>query len=100
MEKIQRLEAQLNEAKRSMLDKVRNAAHLIPTVESSSTADHPSESIQSTPVRAVSKKRVSESHCPSSEHRKRRRFLQGVESTAVTQESADVAVSSTGPLSP
>ena len=51
-------EAKLNEAKRSMLDKVTNAAHFIPTVNSSSTADHPSESIQSTPVRAVGKKRV------------------------------------------
>jgi hypothetical protein len=52
------------------------------------------ESVQTTPVGRIGKKRTGEYHCPSSERRKRRRFLQTLEFTATTQDSPDVAVSS------
>ena len=46
--------------------------------------------VQTTSVRAIGKKRAGEFR---SERRKQRRFLHGVESTATTQESQDIAVS-------
>ena len=88
LEKMQRLESQLNEVKRNLMNKVTHAARFLPTVE---TADHQHESVQTTPVR---KKRAGEYRCGSSERRKRRRFLQRIESTATIQDSPDVAVSS------
>ncbi len=65
-----------------MLSKVTNAAHFLPTVESSVIADHQYEKVQTTPVCTcrISKKRAGEYRCRSSERRKQR-FLQTVGST-------------------
>ena len=93
LEKIQKLQAQLEEVKGSILSKLACTAHLLPTIEMPAVTR--SEGAQ-TPVCKSHKKRVSEPHHASEERRKRRHLLHGVESavpTTSTQGSPDVAVS-------
>ena len=91
LEKMQKLQAQLDEVKGSIFSKLTNAAHLMPTTEMPAEREE-----TQTPVRTSQKKRASDPQGASNERRKRRRLLQGLESaapTTSTKGSPDVAVS-------
>ena len=90
LEKMQKLQAQLDEVKGSIFLKLTNASHLLPQ-----SIGMPSEAeMVLTPTCTSSRKRASDAS--SNERRKRRRLLRGIESavpTTSTQGSPDVAVS-------
>ena len=87
LEKMQKLQAQLDEVKGCIFSKLTNAAHLLPQ-----SIETPSETeVVQTPTRTSSRKRASDAS--SNERRKRRRLLHSAVPSNSTQGSPDVAVS-------